>query len=189
VRRHHPGPIDLFGNSLGAMVAILAGAEDCRIRSVVASNCPACIADFLLTRPRRVLFAIAKAAALLAPLRFSINHFYSYEQLIPDPSWISTIERDALITDARRLSVDAYRTMLEYWDGSAAVTALHKPLLLVQGRNDQLQPPKQSQILYDTANDPSEYLLLDTGHLPHLEDTATVGGVLVDWLARTVPSS
>ncbi len=188
VRRNHPGPIDLFGNSLGAMVGILAGAEDHRVRSVVASNCPARIADFLLTRPRRMLFAIAKAAAFFVPLRFSVNHFYSYDQLIADQSWISTIEHDALIASARRLSVPTYRTLLEYWDGAAAVTALHKPLLLIQGRNDQLQPPRQSQLLYDAANDPREYLLLDTGHLPHLEDTGTVGGVLVDWFARTARS-
>ena len=189
VDRAHRGPIVLFGNSLGAMVGVLAGAEEDRVRGVVASNCPARIADFLLSPPRRALFALAKAVPDFVPLRISVNHFYSYDQLIADREWVATIEHDTLIADARRLSVPAYRTLLEYWDGNAAVAALHKPLLLVQGRHDRLQPPEQSRILYEAANDPRQHAVLDTGHLPHLEDTGKLGSLLVDWVTRTARSS
>lgn len=167
------------------MVAIIVGAEDRRVSRVVASNCPARIADFLLTRPRAALFALAKVVARFAPLRFSLDHFYAYEQLIADPSWISTIRDDRLIRDARRLSVATYRSLLDHWDGGAAVQRLHTPLLVVQGRNDQLQPPRQSELLFDAANNPKDYLLVDTGHLPHLEDPSRLGGLLLEWFDRT----
>ncbi|MGZ5320198.1 MAG: alpha/beta hydrolase [Solirubrobacterales bacterium] len=57
--RRNGGPVVLFGNSLGAMIAILTGARDDRPLGVVAANTPARIGDFLLTRPRRALFALA----------------------------------------------------------------------------------------------------------------------------------
>jgi alpha-beta hydrolase superfamily lysophospholipase len=185
VQQRQNGPIAVFGNSLGGMVGITVGAEDRRVSHVVAANCPARIADFLLTTPRRMLFALAKLVAPFAPLRFSVDHFYAYEQLIADPSWISTIRNDELIRDARRLSVATYRSLLDQWDGIVAVQRLHTPLLIVQGRLDQLQPAQQSERLVDAANDPKEYLLVDTGHLPHVEDPTTLGGHLFEWLDRT----
>lgn len=185
VQRRHTGPVAVFGNSLGAMVAIMVGAEDGRVSRVVASNCPARIADFLLTKPRRMLFALAKVMAAFLPLRFSVDHFYSYDQLIADRSWISTIRDDELVRTARRLSVATYRSLLDDWDGRTAVQRVHTPLLVVQGRNDQLQPPQQSALLVDAANDPKEYLVVDTGHLPHLEDPTMLGVHLLDWFDRT----
>lgn len=184
-QQRHNGPLTLFGNSLGGMVAITVGAEDRRVSRVVASNCPTRVADFLLTTPRRMLYMLAKLVAPPAPLRISVDHFYAYEQLIADPSWISAIRHDELIRAARRLSVATYRSLLDQWDGRAAVQRVHTPLLVVQGRNDQLQPPQQSELLVAAANNPKEYLLLDTGHLPHLEDPAMLGGELLDWFDRT----
>ena len=132
-----------------------------------------------------MLFALAKLVARFAPLRFSVDHFYSYEQLIADRSWISAIRRDELIGAARRLSIGTYQSLLDQWDGRAAVRRLHTPLLVVQGRNDQLQPPQQSELLVAAANDPKEYLLVDTGHLPHLEDPTMLGGQLLHWFDTT----
>ena len=185
VQQRHSGIIVVFGNSLGGMVAIVVGAEDRRVSRVIASNCPARIGDFLLTPPRRMLFVLAKLAARFAPLRFSVDHFYSYEQLIADDSWIWAIRQDDLIRSARRLSVATYQSLLERWDGIAAVRRLHAPLLVVQGRHDQLQPPQQSELLVAAANDPKEYLLVDTGHLPHLEDPTMLGAHLLDWFATS----
>jgi alpha-beta hydrolase superfamily lysophospholipase len=64
--RRDRGPVVLFGNSLGAMVAILCAAHDERTLGVVAANCLARADDFLLTRPRRGLFALLK---LIEPVR------------------------------------------------------------------------------------------------------------------------
>jgi alpha-beta hydrolase superfamily lysophospholipase len=178
------GPIGLFGNSLGAMVAILAGARDDRVSGVVAANCPARIADFLLTRPRRALFVLAKLVAPLAPMRISVNHFYSYSDLIEDPTWVERFERDPSIADARRLSVRTYGALLEGWNGPAAVTGLRKPLLVIQGRNDRMQPPQQSRLVFEAAHEPKRYELLETGHLPHLEDPKQVARLLIRWFSE-----
>jgi alpha-beta hydrolase superfamily lysophospholipase len=178
-------PVWLFGNSLGAMVAILSGAHDDRVVGVAASNAPARIADFLLTKPRRALFALAKVAAPIAPIRISVNHFYSYQQLIDDPAWISTIEHEPLIADARRLSIATFGTLLEDWDGETAVGKLHKPLLLIQGQRDRMQPPQQSELLFKAAKEPKSYEVLGTGHLPHLEDPRTLGRLLTEWLSTS----
>lgn len=181
------GPIALFGNSLGAMIAILAGSRDQRVVGVVAANCPARIGDFLLTRPRRALFAVAKLIAPVAPLRISIDHFYAYEQLIDDPSWVATIRRDPLVADARRLSVPTYRQLLETWDGPQAARKLRIPLLVIQGRNDKLQPPRQAELVFEAApsdNRTKRYELVDTGHLPHLEAPAMLAERLVEWTSE-----
>jgi alpha-beta hydrolase superfamily lysophospholipase len=179
--RNARGPVMLFGNSLGAMVAIRAGADD-RVAGVAAANCPARLADFMLTTPKRVLFTMLKAARQVARIRVSVNHFYRYEQLIDDPAWVSTIRNDPLIGDARRLSIPTYASLLDDWDGTRAVHALHKPLLLIQGRHDRLQPPRQSELLFEAANRPKRYELVNTGHLPHLQDPDMLADLLIGWL-------
>lgn len=181
LEQRHRGPACLYGNSLGAMVAILTGARDDRPLGVVAANGPARIADFLLTRPRRALFALAKLISPVVPLRISVDHFYDYEQLIDDPSWVSAIRADPLIADARRLSVPAFRALLETWDGPRAVRELHMPLLVIQGRNDRLQPPRQSQLLFEAASEPKSHEVVATGHLPHLEAPEMLARLLIGW--------
>jgi pimeloyl-ACP methyl ester carboxylesterase len=81
--------------------------------------------------------------------------------------------------------VGAYRALLDDWDGRRAVADLHKPLLLVQGRNDEFQPPNQGERLLAAADKDAELAFIDTGHLPHLEDTEALGSVMTDWLSRS----
>lgn len=176
--------VTVFGNSLGAMIAILTGTTDERVDSVVAANAPDRIGDFLLTVPRRVLFTLAKAASRVAPLRISVGHFYSYDRLIDDPRWQAVIEQDGLIADARRLTVRSYRALLEDWDGRRAVSNLHRPLLLIQGRHDRLQPPDQGERLRAAVDEQADLVFVDTGHLPHIEDPAAVASIVTDWLQR-----
>lgn len=71
VAQRYRGEIGLFGNSLGAMVAILAGCRDEHVLGVAAANCPARIADFLLTGPRRALFALARFVRPILPVRIA----------------------------------------------------------------------------------------------------------------------
>lgn len=75
------------------------------------------------------------------------------------------------------------RDLLEGWNGPAAARQLHKPLLVIQGRNDHLQPPHESQLVFEAANDPKQYQLVGTGHLPHLEAPAMLAGLLTAWLS------
>lgn len=186
IRSRHHGKIGVFGNSLGAMTGILAATQDERISSVVASNCPARLADFMLTPLRTVLYRAAKVVGLALPLRISVNHFYAYEQLIADARWLETIRSDARITEARRLSLAAYQSLLEEWDAATMVEKLGKPLLIVQGRNDALQPVSESERIYEAAKPPRELALLDTGHLPNLEAPEALGRLLSDWFAKTL---
>lgn len=176
------GPVVLLGNSLGAMVAILTASQDPRPLAVAAANAPAHAADFLLTRPRRVLYTMLKGIDPLVAPRVSVNHFLPYQNLIDDPGWIATFHGDPLITDARRFSVRTYRDLLETWDGPDAVRLLHRPLLVIQGRNDRMQPPRQSELIFQAAHQPKRYELLDTGHLPHLEEPALLTDLLTRWL-------
>jgi hypothetical protein len=113
MRQRCRGPIILFGNSLGAMVAILAGTRDARPSAVITANTPAHAGDFMLTRSRRALFALMKLTGPIAPLRLSVDHFIAYQQLIDDPCWVATMQRDPLIADARRLSAGTLRELLE----------------------------------------------------------------------------
>lgn len=182
-RTRADGPIVLFGNSLGAMVALLVAAGDRSIAGVAASNGPARIGDFLLTRPRRVLYALGKAVEPVWRPRISLGHFYAYSQLTDDADWLRRIDADPLVSDARRLSIATYRSLLDEWDGTQTIGDVHVPVLLLQGRDDRLQPTAQSERLRDAANPPVELRVLPTGHLPHLDAPDLVAGVLADWIA------
>lgn len=186
VRLRHRGKIGVFGNSLGAMAGILAATQDERISSLVASNCPARLADFMLTPLRTVLYRAAKVVGLALPLRINVNHFYAYEQLIADARWLETIRSDARITEARRLSLTAYQSLLDDWDATTMVEKLGKPLLIVQGRNDALQPASESERIYEAASPPKELAVLDTGHLPNLEAPEALARLLSNWFAKTL---
>jgi fermentation-respiration switch protein FrsA (DUF1100 family) len=136
-----------------------------------------------LRRPR----AVAKLLAPVAPLRIGIDHV-TYEQLIDDPFGVSTIRRDPLISDARRLSAGTYRELLETWDGVRAAREVRAPLLVIQGRNDNLQPPRQSELVFEAAGGRTDgrtrYEPVDTGHLPHLEAPTMLAGMLVEWMSE-----
>jgi len=108
----------------------------------------------------------------------------AHKRLIDDPSWVSTFKHDPLIADARRLSVPTLRALLENWDGPKAVRQIHQPLLVIQGRNDLLQPPRESELVYEAANNPKQYRLVDTGHLPQLDAPAMLAGLLSEWLTQ-----
>jgi pimeloyl-ACP methyl ester carboxylesterase len=121
-----------------------------------------------------------------------IDHFYAYERLIDDPSWVSTIRRDPLIADARRLSAGTYRELLETWDGPQAARELRMPLLVIQGRNDHLQPPRQSELVFEAARSrdgSTRYELVETGHLPHLEAPGMLAERLVAWMSEITRTS
>ncbi len=177
--------IGIFGNSLGAIVAVFAAAQDSRIKSIVASGCPAKTADFLLTKIRKVLLFIADGLAHFIPFRISMNNFYSYGQLIDNPEWIRKIENDPLIPEARRLAITTYKKALE-WDTTKVVKEVNIPLLVLQGKKDNLQPINQSEMLYGAANEPKEFKLIDAGHLPHLENPELTNKILIEWFNKTL---
>ena len=185
IEKTSTGNIVVFGNSLGAMIGLLAAMNDRRIRGAVLSNCPARLSDFMMTPFRQFLFLLFKGISVIYPLRLSVNNFYSYRDLIDDPKWVDLIERDDRITDARKLSYGTYSTLLDDWDGIRAIESCKTPLLILQGNKDRLQPIEQSEALFKHANEPKEFQLVDTGHLPHIENPRLVSNLLRDWINKS----
>lgn len=179
-----PGRILVYGNSLGAMLAIAASVGDRRLVAVAASNCPAHIASFLLTPARRWSFRLAKWASRVVPFRISVGHFYSYADLIDRDEVLARIASDPRIADARRLSASAYSTLLEDWDGEQQVSRLDRPLLLLYGARDRLQPPSETLLLKAAATVPTTLVALDTGHLPNLEAPSELARTLATWASE-----
>ena len=184
IEKTNTGDIVVFGNSLGAMIGLMTAINDRRIRGAILSNCPANLSDFLMTPFRRFLFSFFKGISLIYPLRLSVNNFYSYSDLIDDPKWVDLIERDYRITDARKLTCKTYSSLLEQWDGIRLIEKCNTPLLILQGKKDRLQPIEQSEALFKHANEPKEFQLVDTGHLPNIENPRLVSDILRDWITK-----
>jgi len=49
-----------------------------------------------------------------------------------------------------------------------------------------MQPPQQSRLLFEAASNPKRYEVVDTGHLPHLEEPKTLAGLLIDWFSGLI---
>lgn len=174
--------IGIFGNSLGAIAAVFAASQDFRIKSIVASGCPTITADFLLTRFRKLLLFIAP----IIPFRVSVNYFIPYTKILSNPVLIRKIENDPLITEARKLAPIKYKKIME-WNATKVVKKVNIPLLVLQSKRDKLQPASQSEILYEAANEPKEFKLIDaTGHLPHFENPGLTSKILIEWVNKTL---
>ncbi len=177
--------IGVFGNSLGAFVGMHLAARDARVRSLVASGCPARVADFASTSFRRVLLAALLACEHIVPFRVSINHFIPYRMILRDPEIIAKVRADPLIADARRFAPSTYQDIFG-WDAMAAVAKLTIPLLVLYGEFDSFQPAEQSQLLYQAARCEKQLSSVPTGHVPDLENAPLVAPVLIEWFGRTL---
>jgi pimeloyl-ACP methyl ester carboxylesterase len=67
------------------------------------------------------------------------------------------------------------------------VARLARPLLLLQGAHDRLQPPAQALLLFEAAHEPKDCVSLPTGHLPNLERPDLLADVATAWLAKLRP--
>ena len=67
---------------------------------------------------------------------------------------------------------------------AASGPATDKRQFVIQGQNDHLQPPRESELVFEAANNPKQYQLVDTGHLPQLEAPAMLAGLLSEWLSQ-----
>ncbi len=180
--------IGVFGNSLGAFVGMQLASRDARVRSLVASGCPARVADFASTSFRRALLAGLLACERLVPFRGSINYFIPYRLILRDPVIIAKVRADPLVADARRFAPSTYQDIFS-WDALAAASKLTIPLLILDAELDAFQPAEQAQLLYRTAQCEKELRSLSTGHVPNLENAPLVAPVLVEWFGRTLRES
>lgn len=175
------GPLLLYGNSLGAMVALRVARRGGPTAAVVLGNCPARVERFLFDVPRRLLYRLLRGIANGLPLRVSVGWLYGYERLSDDGALLARIRRDPLIRAARRLFMPTCRNLVDAWDGEAEIAALRLPLLLLSGRRDRLQPASETGCLLAAAPASTCWVPLDTGHLPHLDAPDLVVATLDRW--------
>lgn len=182
--------IILYGNSLGATVAVSVAAQDTSktIKGMVAANCATRPVDFGMNQFRKVLLSIAVAIFRIIHFRISVNYFIPYTKILSDKEIIKKITADKRVTDARRFAVSTYQDMFS-WDMTKIVPKVKIPILILQGKNDGLQSTAQSTMLFDSANEPKELILTETGHLPNLENPEYLSKALVKWLNKILRNS
>lgn len=183
------GPVSVYGNSLGALVGLHLAATDNRVHRLVASSCPARVADFASSRWRTILLRGLTLLDRVAPIRVSVNWFDPYKRILTDPAVRRRVAADPLISDARRLSVATYRDILT-WTALDIAPKITISVLVLAATRDRFQPITQSTMLADAlSNAATELRLLDTGHVPNLEAPELLAPVLAAWFATTGDNS
>jgi pimeloyl-ACP methyl ester carboxylesterase len=174
------GDIWVFGNSLGATVGVCLASEDDRVRGLIASNCATRPVDFGMNNFRKILLAIASIIFKIVPFRLSVNYFIPYTKILSDKKIIEKIKADKSVSDARRFAVSTYQDMFS-WDITKIIPKVKVPILIIQAKKDGLQSITQSTMLFDAANEPKEFQLIETGHVPNLENPEYLSDILVKW--------
>jgi pimeloyl-ACP methyl ester carboxylesterase len=174
------GNIGVFGNSLGAIVAVLMAADEPRVRSVVASGCPTRTADFAMTPMRRILLMLLDAITRFVPFRLSVNLFIPYRLIIKDSAIIRRIQSDPRISNARRFTTETYKDIFQ-WNALEAAARLNSPILVLQAKRDQLQPASQSQMLFDAIHCEKALEFIDSSHVPNLDNPHLLAEIVLRW--------
>jgi len=189
IRQNINDKIGVFGNSLGATVAVYATADDrkYKIKSLVASNCATRPVDFgLNTNFRKTFLKIYDLISKIIPFRVSVNYFIPYKAILSDKKIIQNIVNDPLVSDARKFAVSTYKDMFS-WDATKIAEKINVPILVIaQKAKDKLQTNNQSMLLFNALKEPKELKLIDTGHVPDLENSNLVSEILVDWFDKTL---
>ncbi|MBW3667202.1 MAG: alpha/beta hydrolase, partial [Actinobacteria bacterium] len=76
-----------------------------------------------------------------------------------------------------------------YWRPSRFVAMIRDivaPTLVVQGEGDRIVSPTAVQWMASLRPDWELVMMEDTGHTPHLDAPVRLGGIIVDWLERTL---
>lgn len=183
--------IVLYGNSLGAVVAIAVSAkynQDKKIKAIISANCATKIADFALNPSRRFLIVICSGVFKIFHFRVSVNYFIPYTLIIKDKKIIENIKRDKTITEARKFAISTYLDMFS-WDMTKLVPNINAPILILQGKEDRLQPRKQATMLFDAAVEPKEMIFTETEHVPNLENPKYISELVIKWLNKKVNSA
>ena len=185
VKQNINDSIILYGNSLGADVALSFAAKypEESVKAIISANCATKTADFALTPFRKLLFSFAKLFKFI-PFRVSVNHFIPYSLIIDSEDKVKEVVADKLVSDARRFSVGTYRDIFS-WDMTKVITNVNVPILIIQGEKDRLQPISQANQLFESSNEPKELMLIQTGHLPNIDNPEYLSRIVFKWLSQT----
>lgn len=184
VKQNINDSIILYGNSLGADAAISTATKysNYNIKAIISANCATKISDFALTPFRKFLFTIAKLFEFI-PFRISVDYFIPYTLIFEDKEKAKEVSTDKLVTDARKFTVSTYQDIFS-WDMTKIMSKINIPILIIQGKKDRLQPISQANMLFDAANEPKELILIDTGHLPNIENPKYLSEIVIKWLSN-----
>jgi pimeloyl-ACP methyl ester carboxylesterase len=177
--------IGIFGNSLGAIAGVYAAAQDRQIKSLAVAGCPTVPAEFLLTPSNKLLIKIFNLFSYLVSFTVSVKHFIPYHKLFTGSDNIKKVKKDPLTKQARSISPFSYNKAAQ-WDGRGSVKEIKAALLVIHGKKDRIIPKEQSEILYQQANRPKEFKLINTGHMPAMENPDILASTLKDWFGRTL---
>jgi uncharacterized protein len=174
------GPIGVFGNSLGGVVAVYAAAQDSRIKALACCNTATKPSRALYTPLRRWLLVFMKSISKVIPFTVNISYFIPRSLVLSDEEIIERVENDPKVFESRSFTAETYSEMIR-WDASREVKKVHAPILVIHGKHDKLQPVSQSELLYESASEPKKLTLIEAGHVPTLEQTGELYHVLSDW--------
>ena len=188
IRTNINDKIGVFGNSLGTTVGVYTAAEDKehKIKSLIASNCATRPYDFGMNDFRKILLAFCDAVSKIIPLRISVNFFIPYSKILSNSEIINKIKNDELVSDARKFAISTYRDMFS-WDMTKIAREITIPVLVIsQKKKDLLQSNAQSMLLYNALKEPKELKLIDTGHVPNLENASLLVESISDCFNKTL---
>ncbi len=174
------GSIGVFGNSLGAVVAVYAAARDSRIKSLACCNTATSPSKALYTPFRKALLSLMKIVSKVIPFTINVSYFIPTPLVLSDKKLIRRIENDQKVLEARRFTAKTYSEMI-LWDASEEIKKTGIPILVLYGTGDRLQPASQSEMLFAAAKGPKQMRLMDAGHVPTLENAEDLCQVLSDW--------
>jgi len=185
VKQNINDKVILYGNSLGAVVAITVAGQDqdYKIKAIVSANCATRITDFALTPFRKFLVLLCSFLFKIVPFRVSVNYFIPYSLILTNKEIIHNIAIDKTVTEARKFSISTYLDMFS-WDMTKIVQKVKVPILILQGKKDRLQPLSQATMLFDAANEPKRLIMTESGHLPNLENPEYLKDILIGWLKK-----
>jgi pimeloyl-ACP methyl ester carboxylesterase len=177
--------IGIFGNSLGAISGVYTAAQNRRIKSLAVAGCPTVPADFLLTLPNRLLIKVFNLFSSLVSFTVSVQHFIPYHKLFTRSDIIKKVKGDPLTIKAGRISPFSYNKATQ-WDARSSARKVSAPLLVLHGKKDRIIPKEQSDILYECTENPKEFKMINTGHMPTMENPDLLARLLGDWFGGTL---
>lgn len=177
--------VDVLGHSLSGALALKLAASDTRVRRVVA------------TGPLGVRYALNKALERVWTFPASEDELRRtadllvYDKSLIDDAYIQG-RKKVLFADpeygayfSEMFSGDKQRFIDAAVLSSQEYAALDKPVLIVQGRNDQPTPPSAAMELAERLPSADLVLLDKCGHSVALEHPTKLVGLIKTFLATT----
>jgi len=148
-----PDRIGIIGYSMGAIPAAARLSSDRRLKTGVFIS-PA--ADFGLLAPKGSLEAVIPIFTNMARGKLKM---LEAEEIKADLSWV-----------------------LENKNPVNLISSVRVPVMVIVGSNDQMTPPDVCKLLYEEANEPKEWLLIEGANHEYSEHRVPLIDAVLNWL-------